>query len=80
MNCFEAEESRAGNKTGVPGVTRTPDPLLRRQLLYPLSYRDVLGPAHPHFSTPVKDLTSVEASFIIHTLLQGFTKGTIIIS
>jgi len=39
-----------------------------------------LGPAHPHFSTPVKDLTSVEASFIIHTLLQGFTKGTIIIS
>ena len=25
--------------TGAPGATRTPDPLLRRQLLYPLSYR-----------------------------------------
>ena len=28
-------------QNGVPGETRTHDPLLRRQLLYPLSYRDV---------------------------------------
>ena len=27
-------------KAGVPGAIRTLDPLLRRQLLYPLSYRD----------------------------------------
>ncbi len=27
---------------GVPGEIRTPDPLLRRQMLYPLSYRHVL--------------------------------------
>ncbi len=27
-------------KHGVPGAIRTPGPLLRRQLLYPLSYRD----------------------------------------
>ena len=29
-----------GKQGGVPGGDRTPDPLLRRQLLYPLSYRD----------------------------------------
>ena len=28
------------SKSGVPGGIRTHDPLLRRQLLYPLSYRD----------------------------------------
>ena len=28
---------------GVPGRIRTDDPLLRRQPLYPLSYRDVQG-------------------------------------
>ena len=27
------------SRLGAPGATRTPDPLLRRQLLYPLSYR-----------------------------------------
>ena len=35
---------RAGSRPcysyGVPGGIRTPDPLLRRQPLYPLSYRD----------------------------------------
>ncbi len=44
------QNSRAGNnlhnniqfeaKIGVPGWIRTNDPLLRRQPLYPLSYRD----------------------------------------
>ena len=28
---------------GVPGRIRTDDPLLRRQPLYPLSYRDMQG-------------------------------------
>ena len=32
---------RCGGKYGVPGRIRTRDPLLRRQPLYPLSYRDM---------------------------------------
>ena len=36
---------------GVPGWVRTSDPLLRRQLLYPLSYRDFLAFAVLHFNT-----------------------------
>ena len=38
-------------KNGVPGGIRPHDPLLRRQPLYPLSYRD--GKALPKFSTRV---------------------------
>lgn len=29
--------------SGVPGEIRTPDPLLRRQMLYPLSYRHIMS-------------------------------------
>ena len=36
------------DKHGVPGGIRTHDPLLRRQPLYPLSYRDV--PLHKNCS------------------------------
>ena len=31
-----------GTKSGSPGGNRTHDPLLRRQLLYPLSYRTLV--------------------------------------
>ena len=33
-------------KYGVPGRIRTDGPLLRRQPLYPLSYRDAIGVFH----------------------------------
>ncbi len=40
-----AEMSEWGGRGGgVPDRIRTCDPLLRRQPLYPLSYRDVLSP------------------------------------
>ncbi len=35
---------------GVPGWIRTSGPLLRRQLLYPLSYRDSFIPVLSHSS------------------------------
>ena len=38
------------NVAGVPGWIRTSDPLLRRQLLYPLSYRDSFIPVLSHSS------------------------------
>ena len=39
-------------KNGAPGGDRTPDPLLRRQLLYPLSYQGIMSKSHtlPHNS------------------------------
>lgn len=44
QNSRSAGTSVKGSKTsyesGVPGGTRTHNPLLRRQMLYPLSYRD----------------------------------------
>ncbi len=33
--CLRLKEYEGGRVTGAPGETRTPDPLLRRQLLYP---------------------------------------------
>jgi hypothetical protein len=39
------------NLAGVPGGIRTHGPLLRRQLLYPLSYRDSFTPALRNSST-----------------------------
>ena len=43
---------------GVPGGIRTHDPLLRRQLLYPLSYRDCAAPALRNSITSLGALTS----------------------
>ncbi len=45
---------------GVPGWIRTSDPLLRRQLLYPLSYRDIF--------------TSMLLFCLILTCINGFHK------
>ena len=39
------------NLSSVPGWIRTSDPLLRRQLLYPLSYRDTSVPVIRNSST-----------------------------
>ena len=44
--------------SGVPGGIRTHDPLLRRQLLYPLSYRDDAAVVACDFITTIRALAS----------------------
>ena len=55
----------------VPGGIRTHGPLLRRQLLYPLSYRDSFAPALRHFSTSLEDLTSEVSRPLLAQLIGG---------
>jgi hypothetical protein len=43
-NATEGRKRPAKSHKSVPSATRTRDLLLRRQLLYPLSYRDLPGP------------------------------------
>jgi hypothetical protein len=45
-------------KYGAPGGNRTPDPLLRRQTLYPLSYGRILGYSFhsTKVATPIRHL------------------------
>ena len=43
---------------GVPGGIRTHDPLLRRQLLFPLSYRDYAAVVACDFITTIRALAS----------------------
>ena len=42
-------------RAGAPGGIRTPDPLLRRQLLYPLSY----GRTHIHYISDAAILRAI---------------------
>ena len=65
-----------GVRAGVPGGTRTPDLLLRRQLLYPaelLAHNDVervtgIGPAYPAWKAGVLPLNYTRTA-----LLPGFS-------
>ena len=54
--------------TGAPGATRTPDPLLRRQLLYPLSYRRL---GHLDFGLRISEWETGKTSlFIPHSAFE----------
>ena len=43
MTIDEGYSRKSVSKYGVPGATRTPDPLLRRQLLYPTELQGLVA-------------------------------------